>query len=334
MPDQSRPLLTDRYRRDISYMRLSVTDRCNLRCRYCRVDDTFIPHPDVLRYEEMERLVRLAAGLGIQKVRLTGGEPFVRKGFPDFLARLREAHPDLDLRMTTNGVLLAPHAPLLADLGVKVNLSLDSLRPDRFKAVTGRALLPKVLDAIDAMSASGVRFKINAVAMKGFNDAELPAFLRLASGRSIDVRFIEFMPMGTSTIWDDARFWSADDILREASQLAELVEVRDRGAQDGPARMFDIDGGPGRLGLITAMSNHFCAACNRLRVTSDGHLRTCLFDDTEYNLTPVLRHPKLNDEHLVRILRRAILRKPVGSELLARRRHNAVTNRAMTAIGG
>lgn len=325
--------LMDAHGREVRYLRLSVTDRCNLRCAYCRVDNTFIPHADVLRYEEMERVVALAVSTGVRKVRLTGGEPFVRKGFPEFLQRLRDRHPEVDLRLTSNGVMLAQHAALLRELNVRVNLSLDTLHPERFARITGRDLLPRVLEGMDALLAAGVPLKINAVALRGVNDDELPAFLDLARSRAVDVRFIEFMPMGGSTLWNTEHYWAATDILRAAEQWAALTPAPRNADTDGPARMYALAGGAGRFGLITPLSNHFCAACNRLRVTSDGRLRTCLFDDKEYRLAPILRHPRLGDETLLRVLHRATLRKPIGAHILERRK-GAVAHRTMTAIGG
>ena len=325
--------LVDAHGREVRYLRLSVTDRCNLRCVYCRVDNSFIPHDNVLRYEEMERIVAVAVAAGVRKVRLTGGEPFVRKGFPEFLQRLRASHPDVDLRITSNGIMLAPHDALLRELDARVNLSLDTLRSDRFERITGRDFLPRVLAGMDALLAAGVSLKINAVALRGVNDDELPDFLNLARTRPLDVRFIEFMPMGDSTLWNTEHYWPATDILRAAGELHDLTPLPPNADTDGPARMYALAGGIGRFGLITPLSNHFCATCNRLRVTSDGRLRTCLFDDREYRLAPILRHPRLDDETLLRVLRRATLRKPIGAHLLEKRR-GAVARKTMTAIGG
>lgn len=327
------PPLVDSHGRQVRYVRLSVTDRCNLRCAYCRVNSAFIPHARVLRYEEMERIVAAAVATGVRKVRLTGGEPFVRRDFPDFLRRLRAAHPDTDLRLTSNGTLLAPHAGLLRDLNVKVNLSLDSLRPDRFERITGHGLLPRVLAAVDALLGAGVSLKLNAVALRGINDDELPDFLALARNRALDVRFIEFMPMGDSTVWSSQYYWPATDILRAARELHDLTPLPANADTDGPARMYALEGGMGRFGLITPLTSHFCASCNRLRITSDGRLRTCLFDDREYRLTPILRHPGLSDETLLRVLRLATLRKPIGAHILEKRR-GAVAHKTMNAIGG
>lgn len=329
--------LKDSFGREIRYLRLSVTDRCNLRCRYCRVDNSFIPHDRVMRYEEMEKMVALLTPLGVSKVRLTGGEPFVRKGFPEFLTRLRAAHPDMDLRLTTNGVLIAPYAPLLKELGVRVNLSLDSLRPERFASVTGHDLLPRVMDALNALQDHEVPLKINAVAMRGVNDDELPDFLRLAAERGLDVRFIEFMPMGEGTLWSDSTYWPAQEILRQARELVDLEAAASNAALDGPATMYAIRGTRGRFGLITPISCHFCGGCNRLRLTSDGRLRTCLFDDREYPVLPILRRTGIPEQRRMELARelvkRAVQRKPIGAEILAGRR-NEVARRTMTSIGG
>jgi len=350
--------LTDAHGRKVRYLRLSVTDRCNLRCSYCWgcTEMRFIPHDDVLRYEEMARIVDVAVEEGVEKVRLTGGEPFVRKGLTGFLDMLHQRHPALDIRITTNGTLLAPHAAALRGLGVStVNISLDTFRRDRFAATTGRDMLPQVLEGIHAALDAGLGVKINAVALKGVNDDELATFLDFARSHPVDVRFIEFMPMGGGTSWTEDQFWGAPDILAAAERLADLVPLAPGERRKGPAKLWGIAGGLGRFGLITPLSDHFCGDCNRLRVTPDGRLRTCLFSDREYRLRPLLRHPKLGVDAVRRVLRLANRRKPLGYQLLARVRAGqlaelrgagqelpnapceggtAVANRRMSAIGG
>ena len=305
--------LEDGHGRTVRYIRLSVTDRCNLRCTYCRSGmETFIPHESVLRYEEMEQLVDMAMDMGVEKVRLTGGEPFARKGFADFLERLRAAHPALDIRVTTNGTLIGPHIQTLKAIGLNaVNLSLDTFDRDKFEQITGRDLFGKVRENMDALLDAGIPFKLNAVAMRGFNDDELPAFIDYAMRHPIDVRFIEFMPMGEGTRWSDSCFWSAPDILDAVKGLVAVAPVEQEQRNGGPARLYTLSGpdgpGLGRLGLISPLSSHFCTSCNRLRITSDGALRTCLFDDREYRLRNALRHPKLGIdfyENLFRELKR------------------------------
>ena len=331
--------LEDGHGRTVRYIRLSVTDRCNLRCTYCRSGmETFIPHESVLRYEEMEQLVDMAMDMGVEKVRLTGGEPFARKGFADFLERLRAAHPALDIRVTTNGTLIGPHIQTLKAIGLNaVNLSLDTFDRDKFEQITGRDLFGKVRENMDALLDAGIPFKLNAVAMRGFNDDELPAFIDYAMHHPIDVRFIEFMPMGEGTRWSDSCFWSAPDILDAVKGLVAVAPVEQEQRNGGPARLYTLSGpdgpGLGRLGLISPLSSHFCTSCNRLRITSDGALRTCLFDDREYRLRNALRHPKLGIEAVRRIVTLATRDKPIGARLLERR-HNAGAQRRMTAIGG
>ncbi|SNR90711.1 cyclic pyranopterin phosphate synthase [Humidesulfovibrio mexicanus] len=328
--------LADAHGRSVSYLRLSVTDRCNLRCVYCDNQmSNRLSHFDVLRYEEMLDLMGLARGLGIGKVRLTGGEPFARKDFMEFLERARTRYPDLRLRITTNGTMLAPFAPRLAAAGVdRVNISLDTLDPATFARVTGRDLYHAVRRAIDACLEAGLGVKINAVAMRGVNDQELPGFLALARELPVDVRFIEYMPMGGSE-WHAEQVWRASDILAEAQALARITLLPRDAGDAGPAQMYAIEGGKGRLGLITPLSNHFCASCNRLRITSGGVLRTCLFSDKVYRLRPALRHPKLGLPAVERILRLALRNKPVGADLLAARRSGqGVSHTAMSSIGG
>ena len=334
VPDHVR--LTDGYGRIARYLRLSVTDRCNLRCLYCRSNilERCIPHEEVLRYEELVRLADAGVEQGIEKIRLTGGEPFVRKGFMDFLHMLRKRHSKVDLRITSNGTLLGEYVKTLRELGIRgINISLDSLRPEGFLAATGRNLLPVVRRNMDALLAEGIRVKINAVALKNINRQDLPAFLDFARRHPVDVRFIEFMPMGSGARWSEDQFWPADDILSEARKWAELEPCRTETPEGGPARLFAIEGGLGRLGLITPMSNHFCATCNRLRITSDGRLRTCLFADKEYRLRGILRHARLDGRFLSAVMERANRNKPLGADIL-RQRQGAVAAKSMSSIGG
>ncbi|MDP2847079.1 MAG: GTP 3',8-cyclase MoaA [Humidesulfovibrio sp.] len=330
------PRLADDKGRQVSYLRLSVTDRCNLRCLYC--DGQMrqrLTHHDVLRYEELLELMGMAQALGIGKVRLTGGEPFARRDFMEFLESARARFPDMSLRLTTNGTLVAPYAARLAAAGVdRVNISLDTLMPETFARITGQDLYAEVRRAIDACIGAGIRVKINAVAMRGVNDLELPGFLALARELPVDIRFIEFMPMGGAE-WRAEQVWRASDILEKAQVLARLTPLP-RDAEDaGPAQMFAIEGGRGRLGLITPLSNHFCGSCNRLRITSGGVLRTCLFSDRVYRLREALRHPKLGLPAVERIVRLALRNKPLGAELLAARRSGqGVSEAAMSSIGG
>jgi len=331
------PLLADGFGREVSYLRVSVTDRCNLRCVYCRPVQDFqaLTHNDLLSYEEYLRVIRLAAPLGLTKIRLTGGEPLARRGFPDFLERVMAAAPGMDVRLTTNGTLLAPQAKLLASLGLRaVNISLDTLDPGSFQRITGADLFAQARASIDASLEAGLRVKVNAVALRGVNDHELPAFIELARTHPLDMRFIEFMPIGGDTTWDESRFWPASDILERAREFAELTPAVAAKGSHGPARMWNIEGGLGRLGVISGLSGHYCLSCNRLRLTCDGKLRPCLYSDKEYRLRPLLRSPKSSDGKLLEVLRRALARKPMGYKLLDERHKRAVCSKAMTAIGG
>ncbi len=334
----------DQYGRTVSYLRLSITDRCNLRCFYCRGGKKLdlLRHEEILRYEEMLQLIGVARDLGVRKVRLTGGEPMVRKDFVGFLERILTRYPNLDLRLTTNGTLLPGKARILKEYGLEcVNISLDSLRPDVYQQVTGRNHYSTVRQAIDECLENGLKVKINAVALRTINDYDLGGFIQMAREAPLDVRFIEFMPMGHDTAWKEDFFWSAKDILHEAGLHADLVSIDrnspDRDDTSGPARVYGIAGGKGRFGVISPLSDHFCGSCNRLRVTSDGWLRTCLFSDRQYRLRPLLRHPRLGVDKVREVIKRAGQRKPLGYMLLAQAAQNrtpAVCNSHMNGIGG
>lgn len=330
-------MIVDSHGRVVRYMRLSVTDRCNLCCFYCRSSDNLqsIPHEDILTYEEMLSLAKAAQAMDIQKLRLTGGEPFVRRDFLAFLGMLREECPGLDVRITTNATLLSGKVPALKHLGVKrVNISLDTMDPAKFKEITGRDMFDRVRSGIDECLRYGLKVKINAVAARGVNDDELPKFIDFARNNPVDVRFIEFMPIGCATRWKGSTSWTSAEILEAARQHATLTPLPRSHDTDGPARVFTIDGGVGRIGLISPLTNHFCNTCNRLRITSDGKLRTCLFSDKEYNLRRVLRHPRLGLDAALKIMRLAAINKPIGHDLLRMKLENQVCNKVMSSIGG
>ena len=331
--------LQDTHGRTVSYMRISVTDRCNLRCTYCAGESLeFIPHPDILRYEEIMDLIAMSQNLGVQKVRFTGGEPFVRKGFADFMVAAAGRFPDIDMCVTTNATLIGDHVEGLARAGIRrVNISLDTMDREKYQRITGRDEYQAVRENIDRCLDAGMAVKVNAVAMKGVNDDEMPGFIDFARDRELDFRFIEFMPVGLETGWDDSLVWTAENILAEAKKYADLTPVTGEGQRRrGPARMYAIKGGKGRIGLISPYTNHFCATCNRLRITSDGLLRTCLFSDKVYRLRPALRHPRLGVEFVEKIIRAAGKNKPIGHELLKRMPAggHGVCQTRMASIGG
>ncbi len=328
-------VLRDGRGREVSYLRLSLTDRCNLSCMYCRPKNriAFIPHNDILRYEELLDLVSLAREMGITKVRLTGGEPFARRDAMVLVESIRHRHPDVDLRLTTNATLLAGKVAALAELGVSaVNISLDSLDPARYARITGHDRLNEVRRALDEALAAGLRVKINAVALRGINTDEIGDFVRLAMDAPMDVRFIEFMPVGDGNLWRPENYISAQEVLALAGRVATLSPLENDHASGGPARMFRVDGGRGRFGVISPLSEHFCDTCNRLRITSDGKLRTCLFSDREYRLRPLLRNKKLGLAKVRQVIAKALRHKPLGYEVL--NPGATAHSRDMSAIGG
>lgn len=328
--------LKDRHDRSVHYLRLSVTDRCNLKCLYCHVDKKYTSHASILTYEEIRYLIRLFMQMGVKKVRMTGGEPFVRKGFVDFLGELRKEQPDLDLRITSNGTLLKPYINTLKDLNVHVNLSLDTLNKSKFAQITGFDKFDTVRESLDMLMESQIPVKLNAVAMRGFNDNELDDFLDLVKAYPIELRFIEFMPVGHNTRWTQNSVWTAQEIYEEIVEKFELKPITSHGKADGPAVIYELVGAKGNIGFITPISRHYCETCNRLRITSNGNMRICLYDDTEYSLLPILRDEtpyitESRDAYLKFYIREALLQKPIGAKKLGK---GSVTNRSMHSIGG
>jgi cyclic pyranopterin phosphate synthase len=327
----------DAYDRPISYLRVSVTDRCNLRCIYCMPSEgvPWRSHEETLRYEEIETVVRAAAELGIHKIRLTGGEPLVRRGIVD-LTRMLAAIPQIDdLAMTTNGILLARYAQPLAEAGLdRVNVSLDTLRPERFREITCRGELADVMAGIEAARQAGLTpIKFNTVVIRGMNDDEIVDLARKTQEEDWNLRFIELMPVGNGGLvnadWE-SRVVTADEIKKRVeAALGPLEPARlDRGG--GPARYYRLPGAEGTLGFITPVSEHFCTHCNRLRLTADGQLRPCLLSDQEIDLRTPLRRGAGPDE-IKALLLEGIACKPEHHQLaLDEHPHN----RAMSQIGG
>ena len=316
------PELVDQFSRTISYLRLSLTDRCNLRCRYCMPqgvenDVEGLPRIDLLSYDELLRIVRVAVSMGMNKLRLTGGEPLVRPGVMGFIGDL-SAIPGLDdIRLTTNGVLLQDKVDDLYEAGIrKLNISLDTLKPERFAKITGVDCFAKVWQGIEAACARGFQVKLNAVAMRDVNDDELADFANLAVERPLQVRFIEFMPMGERSSWERNRFISAQELRERLARIGTLERIP--GCRiDGPARIYDLvmsDGRRGKVGFISPISHHFCDRCNRLRLTSEGRLRACLLHDRETDLKEMIRAGG-SDQAIAASIRQTILDKPKGHTL-------------------
>lgn len=319
------------------YLRISITDRCNFNCLYCRDSrrHEYIPHQNILRYEEILRFAKILKNMGIGKIRITGGEPFARKNCAPFLLDLRDAFPDVKLSVTTNGSLLEPWLSDLARISPEsINISLDSFNRDSFLKITGQDSLNKVLRNIERLLLAGIRVKLNAVALRGVTDRELDDFIYTVRKEPMDIRFIEFMPMGASTRWAPEMFLPAGELKNMFMEKVQLEEEPRADPLAGPARMHKIKGAKGKLGFISAISDHFCKLCNRLRLTSDGKLRTCLFSDKEYEIAPFLRNPQISDQMIAKAVADANAIKPLGEDILRNKKNKAVADKEMYGIGG
>jgi cyclic pyranopterin phosphate synthase len=324
---------TDPFHRKITYLRVSITDRCNLRCFYCKSSGSLerLTHKDILAYEEILVFICAAVELGIKKVRITGGEPLIRRNVLHFI-RLLCAIPGIeDVSITTNGILLKDMAGLLFDAGIRrVNISLDTLNPVKFQRITQRDRFSDVLAGISAAKEAGFSpIKLNVVAIKGLNDEEIQQLAGLSIHQPYTVRFIEFMPIGGKSCWDREKVITADEIKSRLASLGPLQEVPPS-VNDGPARRYRLENAKGEIGIISPISNHFCAACNRLRLTADGKLRPCLLSDHEIDIKTPLRNGCTRDE-IKRLIQQGIVEKP--------KRHyaghgNNTCLRPMSKIGG
>jgi cyclic pyranopterin phosphate synthase len=326
--------LADAFSRPITYLRVSVTDRCNLRCLYCMPEAglPWIPKTDVLTFEEIERIVRAAASVGVTSIRLTGGEPLVRRDLARLVARLAAIPGIDDISLSTNGLLLAEQAADLARAGLRrVNVSLDSLRPDRFEAIARRPGLDRVLAGIDAAAAAGLGpIKLNCVVMRGRNDDELLDFADLTRSRAIYVRFIEVMPVVENAADQADSYLSAEEIVARIAACEALAPVAGPGG-NGPARYFAFAGAAGAVGVISPLSHDYCERCNRVRLSADGRLRLCLFGDYEIDLRTPLR-AGAGLEELASLLRGGMLIKPERHHLKLGEAGSRM--RAFSEIGG
>jgi cyclic pyranopterin phosphate synthase len=325
--------LMDGYKRRINYLRLSITDLCNLRCVYCMPEGGVpkLHHNDILTYEEITRLARVVVGMGINRIRITGGEPLVRRDVLRLCRDILQIEGLESLSMTTNGLLLSRFARELHDAGMKrINISLDTLKPEKYAAITRRDCFHEVWRGIEAAQEVGFDpVKLNVVVMQGVNDDEIEDLALLTYRYPFDVRFIEFMPFQPDE--QSRRFLSADEILTRLARVAQLSPVQNNDS-NGPAQHYAFPGAKGRIGLISPVSHHFCPSCNRLRVTADGKLRTCLFSTDELDLKPLLRQASADDQ-VVSIIRNAIRSKP-ERHMLDKEILRKCTNRPMSAIGG
>lgn len=330
------------FSRSISYLRLSLTDRCNLRCMYCVTEKdavngpTKLQHDDLLTYEELLRFVRVAVSMGITKVRLTGGEPLVRRNVLGFIRDMAAIEQLTDIRLTTNGVLLARYAEELLAAGItKVNVSLDTLKPERFASITGVDCFETVWKGLQRALEIGFQpVKVNVVAMRHINDDEIGDFVRLSQTMPLQIRFIEFMPIGESSRWNDETFISTDEIKQRLEAYGELI-AEPRQLADGPAQVFHVGADSvGSIGFISPMSHHFCDQCNRLRLTSAGGLRSCLLHDEEVDLRTILRHGG-SDADIRQAIVQAVRNKPQGHQLEQRLKNSGNScHGQMSRIGG
>lgn len=307
-------VLVDRFQRRVNYLRLSVTDRCDFRCVYCMTENMrFIPKPDVLSLEELHQVAAAFTRLGVTKIRLTGGEPLIRNNVMSLVDSLGKLPGLNELVLTTNGSQLRRLAAPLRASGVnRINVSLDSLQPRRFRRLTRHGHLSQVIDGIDAAVATGFdAIRINAVIMNGRNDDEAVALVGFARDRRIDIAFIEEMPLGTIEEHDRALTLCTSEQLRsQISRQFPLTPQGDPSAADGPARFFTMADSPSRVGFISPHSENFCHLCNRVRVTVEGRLLLCLGNEHSVDLRAVLRAPDFSPEKLDRTILAAVLHKP------------------------
>jgi cyclic pyranopterin phosphate synthase len=319
-------ILKDGFQRVIDYMRISITDRCNLRCIYCMPSGGIKPveHKEILRYEEIIRILKIAVNIGVKKIRITGGEPLMRRNVTYLIALINDIAGIEDLSLTTNGVLLEQHAEELTKAGLsRVNVSLDSFKPDRYREITRGGDIDLVLKGLKAAERVGLApIKINMVPIRGLNDDEIEEFAKITLKAPYQVRFIEFMPFNVKGIKWPEKYISVDEIKSIVEGIGHLTPVKLR--KSGPARYFRFDGAIGVIGFISPLSNHFCGECNRLRLTADGKLRPCLFSETEIDLKSALRSGAPDDE-IERLIKLSIEIKPQG--------HN-IGNQKSSAGGG
>jgi cyclic pyranopterin phosphate synthase len=328
--------LVDSYGRKIDYLRISITDHCNLKCYYCTPFSgrELLERSEILTYEEMLKVARAAAAAGITKIRITGGEPLVRRGVVEFCRMLSKLAGLKSLALTTNGVYLTEMAEPLFKAGVRrINISLDTLRPDRFERITGYNWLPRILAGIERAEIIGMYpIKINTVVMRGVNDVEIEDLAALTLDKPYHVRFIELMPTDSSACGDyEKLFMPVEEFMKRIHQI-DCVQIEPATDSYGPSRLCKLPGAIGKVGFIAPISWHFCGSCNRLRLTADGKIKTCLFSQNEIDIKTALRTGASQDD-IIGIFRQAVAAKPAGHHLNTNGRQPAC-GRAMRAIGG
>lgn len=303
--------MKDTLGRSINYLRISVTDRCNLRCMYCMPEEGICKkrHEDILSLEELYQIAKVFAELGVTKVRITGGEPLVRKGLPQLVENISKLEGIQEIAMTTNGVLLSKYAEELKAAGLnRVNISLDTMNAEKYSYITRGGKLEDVLAGIEAAKQVGLLpVKLNIVLIGGFNDDEIESFVQLTMDRNIDVRFIELMQIGQAAHWAKKHFISNSEILKRVKEL-QPIQMED---PSSPAKYYRLPGSKGKVGLINPISHAFCGSCNRIRLTADGKLKPCLHSEAEIDIKEALR----KGEGLHDIIKKAIFNKPAHHNL-------------------
>lgn len=330
-------MIYDNHGRPVTYLRLSVTDRCNLRCTYCMpaAGINFLPRAELLSYQELERIIKILTDLGISKVRITGGEPFVRKGLIGFLSGIGKIQKLNKITLTTNGTLLAPYISQLEKIGItSINLSLDTLDPKRFKAITRRNQFDKVMDAFYLLTQSQIPFKINTVVMRDHNIEDIISLAKLTKNYPVAVRFIEEMPFNGKGENIPSPIWTYDKILEHLkTHFPGLYEIS--AGPHSTSVNYRVPGHKGKLGIIAAFSRTFCGTCNRIRIDSKGILKTCLYDDGVLDIKKLIRGGA-SDAEISNLFIRAFkqrARNGFEAERKRKQNHNPI-NESMSVIGG
>ncbi|MBP1992951.1 GTP 3',8-cyclase MoaA [Paenibacillus eucommiae] len=331
-------LLIDRFGRKHDYLRISVTDRCNLRCVYCMPEEgmEFEPEERLLSFEEITEVVRVLAGLGVRKLRITGGEPLVRKNLEQLIAMLSAIPGIEDIALTTNGIFFASRAEKLRAAGLtRVNISLDSLKADRFSLITRGGNIKRVLESIEAAYRMGLApIKLNVVLMKGLNDDEIEDFLQMTVERAIQVRFIEYMPIGHNDEAWKARYLSLSTVLERCEQRGWKFAPSENVYGNGPSQNYRIEGALGSFGLIHPISDHFCETCNRLRLTADGNIKPCLYWSHEFNVRTYIGDKQAMEDLFFRALDIKPQNHEMAQALMNEDQSHNPTERRMSQIGG
>lgn len=327
--------LTDLFGRQINYVRLAVTDRCNLRCQYCMpahgID--IVPKTDLLTFKEMDRVIRVLTELGVHKVRLTGGEPFVRKDFVEFLKILSLNDLLDDINITTNGALISKHIAELEKLEKikNINLSIDSLQADKFNKITRRTIFSEVYNALEILEKSRFSLKLNVVVQAGINTDEIIDFVHFTKNKNIAIRFIEEMPFNGEGLRETEKVWNYNTILNEIKSVFEITAIDTE--KSSTSKNFSIKNHIGTVGIIPAFTRTICSDCNRIRITSTGTFKNCLFDDGVFNLRDFLRN-NASDDDLKKLFVSLVKKKPENGFIAEANRKKGAVSESMSTIGG